>query len=135
MAMMASKADITYSKERWPRRSCTVSSAIETIPVMTPPRSSGRPNNRCSAMAPPTTSAKSVAMATNSACSQNVSRVGRAMRSPIASGSDCPVTRPSFAERYCTSPAITLAVTITQTSKKPYLAPALTFEATFPGST
>jgi hypothetical protein len=42
---------------------------------------------------------------------------------------------PTFAERYCTSIAIRLAMTSTQTSRYPYRAPAATFVATFPGST
>ena len=74
-------------------------------------------------------------MATNSACSQYAMRVVVRVWSATASGSERPVTRPSLADRYCTSPAMTLATTMTQTSRKPYCAPALTFAATLPGST
>ena len=53
----------------------------------------------------------------------------------MASGSVRPVTSPSFADRYCTRPAITFAMTMTHSSEKPKCAPALTFAATLPGST
>ncbi len=109
--------------------------AVTPLPVITPPTSRGRSNSRYSAIAPPTTSARSVAIATNSACSQYAMRVGVRVWSATASGSVRPVTSPSLADRYCTRPAITLASTITQTSRKPYCAPALTFAATLPGST
>ena len=74
-------------------------------------------------------------MATNSACTQYASRRPRRIRAPTASGSDCPLTSPSFADRYCTRHAMTLATTITQTSRNPNWAPALTLAATLPGST
>src|SRR5689334_16375753 len=74
-------------------------------------------------------------MATVSACSQYVMRVAVRVLAATASGSERPVTRPSFAERNCTRPAMRLAMTITQTSRKPYCAPALTLAATLPGST
>ena len=103
--------------------------------MITPPSSSGSPNRMCSAIAPPITSATSVAIATISACIQKASRAGRLSFAPIASGSERPVTRPSFADRYWTSPAITFARTITHSSAKPNCAPALMFAATLPGST
>ena len=112
-----------------------MSSSSDTIPVITPPVSSGRSNSRYNAMAPPITSARSVAIATNSACSQYVNRFGRRILAPTASGSDIPLTKPSFADRYCTRQAIALATTMTQTSRKPNWAPALTLAATLPGST
>jgi len=49
-------------------------------------------------------------------------------------GQAFPVTTPIFADRYCTSIDIALATTTTQTSKYPYLAPALKFVAKLPGS-
>ena len=50
---------------------CRPSRANATTAVIIPPASSGRPNSRCRAMAPPRTSARSVAMATSSACTQS----------------------------------------------------------------
>lgn len=70
-------------------------------------------------MAPPTTSAMSVAAATSSACAQNASRGPRRRRSPRTSGSDRPVTSPSLADWYCTSTAMALAATSTQSSRYP----------------
>ena len=89
----------------------------------------------CRAMAPPITSARSVAAATISACTQYARRRPRGIRCPSSSGSERPVTSPSFAERYCTSMAIRFAATSTQTSRYPYWAPAVRFAATLPGST
>ena len=40
----------------------------ETVPVMSPPHSSGRPNSRLSAIAAPTNSARSVAIASEPVC-------------------------------------------------------------------
>ena len=74
IAMIATRPMMTNSKVRGPRRDCTTSSTIETVPVMSPPQSSGMPNSRFSATAPPMTSAMSVAMATSSACSQYARR-------------------------------------------------------------
>ena len=68
--MISSNATMTRSNVRGPRRVCTMSTIIEITPVITPPASSGRPNNRFSATAPPMISARSVAIATSSACTQ-----------------------------------------------------------------
>ncbi len=70
IAMIATSPITTNSNVRGPRRDCTMSSTIETAPVITPPQSSGMPNSRLSATAPPMTSAMSVAIATSSACTQ-----------------------------------------------------------------
>ena len=86
IAMIASSPLITRSNVRWPRRFWIASSSSDTNPVITPPTRSGRSNSRCSAIAPPTTSARSVAMATNSACSQYAMRVGVRVWSATASG-------------------------------------------------
>ena len=74
-------------------------------------------------------------MATTSACPQYASRTVLLDFSRTTSGSVIPVTMPSLAERNWTRPAITFAATITQTSRYPNCAPALTLEATLPGST
>ena len=66
------------------------SNTSDTTPVITPPTSSGRSKSRYSAMAPPTTSARSVAIATNSACSQYAIRVGVRVWSATDSGSERP---------------------------------------------
>ena len=47
---------------------------METIPVIRPPTARGKPKMRFSAIAPPIISAMSVAMATNSAWTQNAMR-------------------------------------------------------------
>ena len=70
IVMIMSRPMITNSNVRGPRRDWRMSSTIETVPVMTPPQMRGMPNSRYSATAPPITSARSVAMATSSACSQ-----------------------------------------------------------------
>jgi hypothetical protein len=108
---------------------------IDTMPTMTPPRSSGRSKRMFKAIAPPITSARSVAAATSSACAQYSNRPARGMRSPSSSGRLFPVTNPSFADRYCTTTANTFAATSTHTSRYPYSAPAERLAATFPGST
>ena len=68
-------------------------------------------------MAPPTTSAMSVAAATTSACIQNASRGVRRIRCPSTPGSESPVTRPSFADWYWTRTAIAFAATSTHSSR------------------
>ena len=70
IVMIAMSAMMTNSKGRAPRRFCTVSRIIETAPVMNPPSSSGTLKRRLRATAPPMISARSVAIATSSACNQ-----------------------------------------------------------------
>ena len=118
IAMIATSPMTTNSKVRGPRRDWTISRMIETVPVMTPPHSSGMSNSRFSATAPPITSAMSVAIATSSACSQYARRAhGLRMRRPSVSGRLRPVTIPSFADRYWMSHAMMLPSTTTQTSR------------------
>ncbi len=108
----------TRSNARESRRLFKARSSIETTPVMMPPTISGRWNSSCSPIAPPTTSATSVAIATSSACTQNAVRAGRfRMLRPSSSGRLAPVITPSFAERYWTSHAMTFATTTTHTSR------------------
>ena len=85
--------------------------------MMTPPASNGRPNSRFSATAPPITSAMSVAPATISAWAQYRRRRLVPRRFPRISGRLMPVARPSFADWYCTSTAMALAMTSTHTSR------------------
>ena len=68
--MMTSSPMITNSNGRGAAPRLDTSSTIETAPVIRPPQMSGTPKSRLSATAPPMTSARSVAMATSSACSQ-----------------------------------------------------------------
>ena len=68
--MTSSSPITTNSNGRCPLRDCTISSSIETPPTISPPHTSGSPNRICSAIAPPSTSARSVAAATSSAWSQ-----------------------------------------------------------------
>ena len=63
------------------------------------------------------TSARSVAAATSSACTQKARRGPVDSRWPSSSGRLDPVTMPSFADWYCTKTAIALAATSTQTSR------------------
>ena len=107
---------MTISKARYPRER-SASTANATVPMMIPPGSSGMPNSRYRATAPPITSARSVAMATNSACTHMhpVHRSGQAF--PAQLGRLRPVARPSFAVSVCTSIAIRFATTTTQTSR------------------
>jgi hypothetical protein len=69
-----------------------------------------------SAIAAPTNSARSVAMAIASAWSQSPIVTGRLKCSRHSSGRLRPVAMPVLADRYCTSIAIRFAATITQTS-------------------
>ena len=62
--------------------------------------SRGKPNSRLRAIAPPITSARSVAMAMTSACMKNMNRPALPIRSPSSSGRLLPVTMPSFADWY-----------------------------------
>ena len=68
-------------------------------------------------MAPPTISARSVAMATNSAWTHSPSTTGRRYCFRQFSGRLAPVARPSFADRLCTNIAMMFAATITQSSR------------------
>ena len=87
------------------------------------------------AIAPPTISARSVAIATSSACAHSPRTTGRGYSRRQCSGSDRPVASPSLADRYCTNIAIRFARTMTQRSRYPYCAPAEKFVAKLPGST
>ena len=71
---------------------------VEIAPITKPPMNSGNPNSRFRAMAPPITSARSVAMAMTSACIKNMNRPASLIRSPSSSGRDLLVTMPSFAD-------------------------------------
>ncbi len=86
-------------------------------PTITPPSSIGTPNSRYSAIAPPITSAMSVAAATSSACTQYNRRGQVESRSPMSSGRLRPVTMPTFADWYCTITAIRFATMSTQSSR------------------
>ena len=115
-AISARKPTITRSSVLCPRRSPIRRMIIATMAVMIAPSTSGRSKSRLRAMAPPTTSARSVAIAMASACSQYAMRGVVGNRWPMCPERDRPVTMPSLAERYCTSTAMTLAMTTTHTS-------------------
>ena len=68
-------------------------------------------------MAPPITSARSVAMATSSACTHMPRVTARGKWSRHSSGRFRPVARPSLADRVWISMASRLATTITHTSR------------------
>ena len=92
---------------------------METMPMMTPPHRSEIPKRRWRARAPPMTSARSVAAATISAWIQKAMRPALGMRAPSREGRDCPVTRPSLAERYWMTIAKMFEATRTHTSRYP----------------
>ena len=69
-ATTASMPVIMRSKRRCPCRAAVARTTTDTAVVISPPASSGSPNSSCSATAPPSTSARSVATHTTSACSQ-----------------------------------------------------------------
>ena len=71
---------------------------VEITPIAKPPMNSGNPNSRFRAMAPPITSARSVAMAMTSACIKGVKRPGIAHTFTSSSGRDLLVTMPSLAD-------------------------------------
>ena len=73
---------------------------VEAAPITRPPTNNDRPNSRLRAIAPPITSARSVAMAMTSACMKNMNRPALPIRSPSSSGRLLPVTMPSFADWY-----------------------------------
>jgi hypothetical protein len=77
---------------------------------------SGSPKTRCSPSAAPVNSARSVAIATASACSQRKTTTRRSRRSRHTSGRERPVAMPSLADRVCTSIAIRFAPSTTQPS-------------------
>ena len=72
------------------------------------------PNSSWRATAPPTTSARSVTITTSSACSHKPMVIDRGKASRQCSDRLRPVARPSLADRYWMSIAITLARMITQ---------------------
>ena len=113
----SSNAMMSFSNMRCVAPFWKISRIVETTPIMHPPRNSGRPNSRLRAMAPPITSAKSVAMAMTSACIKNMNRPPSPMRSPRISGRLLPVTMPSLADWYWISTLMQLAITSTQTSR------------------
>ena len=77
----------------------------------------GTPNSRLSAIAAPTNSARSVAIAMISAWTHNPQVTGRGSASRASSGRLRPVATPTLADRYCTSIAIRFAAMITHTSR------------------
>ena len=87
-----------------------------TTAVISPAGSSGTRKSRLSPSAAPTNSARSVAMAMSSACTHRPRDTARGRCSRHSSGRSRPVATPILADRYCTSMAIRLATTITQTS-------------------
>jgi len=117
MVMMTSKPTTMPSKVRWERRSWISSRPIETTPTMQPPASSGRPKSRWRAIAPPITSARSVAMATSSAWRKKAILLAGLIRGRRAWGRERPVTMPSLALWYWMSTAMALARTSTHTSR------------------
>jgi hypothetical protein len=75
------------------------------------------PNSRLRAMAAPTNSARSVAMAISSACTQSPNDTARGKRSRQSSGRLRPVAIPTLAERNWISMAIRFAARITHSSR------------------
>jgi len=103
-------------------------------PVSSAARKSGIPSRRWKPSAAPRNSARSVAIAISSACTQSPSDVRRENRSRQISGRLRPVAIPSFAERSWISIAIRFEATITQASVNPNFEPPAIFVAKLPGS-
>ena len=85
--------------------------------VIRPATNSGTPNRRLSAIAAPTNSARSVAIAISSAWIQSPNETGRAKWSRHSSGRFLPVAMPTLADRYWISIAIRFAASITHSSR------------------
>ena len=103
--------------------------------MIRPDGSSGMPNSRLSAIAAPTNSARSVAIAISSAWTHRPQVTGRGKCSRQSSGRFLPVAMPIFAERFWISMAIRLALKSTHNSMYPYLEPPAMLVAKLPGST
>jgi hypothetical protein len=102
--------------------------------VIRPAANGGTPKSRLSAIAAPTNSARSVAIAMTSACTHRPQVTGRGKPARHSSGRLRPVTTPTLADRYWISIAIRFAPMITHTNRKPYLAPPAMLVAKLPGS-
>ena len=84
---------------------------------MSPAGNSGMPNSRFSAIAAPTNSARSVAIATSSACTHSPHVTGRGKCSRHSSGRLRPVATPIFADRFWMSIAMRFAATMTHSRR------------------
>ena len=109
------KAAITASKVRRPRR-CNPRITKVQMPVMTAAGKSAIPKSRWNPSAAPRNSARSVAIAISSACTQRPRDVLRENWSRQTSGRLRPVAIPSFAESVWISIAIRFETRITQQS-------------------
>ena len=109
----ATKAVIVASSRRNPQTSM-LRIANAATPVRIPATHSGRPNTSCRPSAAPTNSARSVAIATASACSHRNTTTRNGNRSRHTSGRLRPVAMPSLALSAWTSIAIRLATATTQ---------------------
>ena len=107
---------IASSKRRWPRV-CSPRIAKATTLVISPAANSGTPNRRLSAIAAPTNSARSVAIAISSAWTHRPQVTGRGKCSRHSSGRLRPVAMPTLADRYWMSIAIRFAARITHSSR------------------
>jgi hypothetical protein len=107
---------IAASSRRKPPTSMA-STANVPSPASTAQVSSGSPTTRCSPSAAPVNSARSVAIATASACSHSSTTALRGSRSRHTSGRLHPVAMPSLALSDWTSMAIRLAVSTTHPSR------------------
>ena len=109
------KPVIASSNLRCPRV-CSSRMAKAITAVIRPAANGGTPKSRLSAIAAPTNSARSVAIAIASACSQRPNVTGRLKCSRHSSGRFLPVAMPVLADRYWTSIAIRFAATMTHSS-------------------
>ncbi len=112
-------------------------SSIPNAPtaVSRPAGKSGIPKSRLRASAAPMNSARSVAIAMTSACTQSKNVTGRGKRARHTSGRFLPVAIPSLADIDWMSMAMRLETRITHNSRYPNCAPPEMFVAKFPGST
>ncbi len=111
----ANRTSSTGRNPSYPRTR-SASSTKPKVATITAPHTIGIPNSRYNANAPPTSSARSVMITTSSAWIHRARRSPRPYRRRQFSARLRPVAMPSFAARYCTTDAVRLAPTTTQTS-------------------
>ena len=107
---------VSVASSRRKPQTCMPRMMKAATPASTAASHSDRPNTRCRPSAAPTNSARSVAIATASACSHSSTLARRPNRSRHSSGRLRPVASPALEVRYCTRMAIRLAIMMTHAS-------------------
>jgi len=130
---IATSAVSVASSRRNPR-TCMPRIVNAARPVITPHSHSDSPKTRFMPSAAPTNSARSVAIATASACSHSSTTTRGVNRSRHTSGRLRPVAMPSLALMAWTTMAVRLAASTTHSSVYPNSEPPAMLVAKFPGS-